>query len=122
MSKVYQFLRECGCFYVLTVNGDFPAGRPFGAVMEVGEDLYLATHDGNQAHSQLRANGNIQILAMKPGTREWLRTTGKTEECDSLDMKQRMMDDSPILKRHYPSADDEHYLLFRVKVLNSEFH
>lgn len=34
MSKVYDFLQECGCFYVLTLNGDFPAGRPFGAVME----------------------------------------------------------------------------------------
>ena len=34
MSKAYEFLKECSCFYVLTINGDFPAGRPFGAVME----------------------------------------------------------------------------------------
>ena len=32
MSKAYDFLKECGAFFVLTVNGDCPAGRPFGAV------------------------------------------------------------------------------------------
>ena len=45
MSKAYDFLKECGSFFVLTINGDYPAGRPFGAVMEVGEDLYLSTND-----------------------------------------------------------------------------
>ena len=30
---------------------------------------------------QLRENGNIQILAKKEQTREWLRITGKTTEC-----------------------------------------
>lgn len=34
MSKAYEFLKECGAFFVLSINGDYPAGRPFGAVME----------------------------------------------------------------------------------------
>lgn len=34
MSREYEFLKECGYFYVLTINKDFPDGRPFGAVME----------------------------------------------------------------------------------------
>ena len=34
MSKAYEFLIECGYFYVLTINGDYPAGRTFGAEME----------------------------------------------------------------------------------------
>ena len=45
MSKAYQFLKECGAFFVLSINGEYPAGRPFGAVMEVGEYLYLSTND-----------------------------------------------------------------------------
>lgn len=43
MSKAYDFLKECGSFFVLSINGEYPAGRPFGAVMEVGEDLFLST-------------------------------------------------------------------------------
>ena len=34
MSREYEFLKECGYFYVLIINKDFPDGRPFGAVME----------------------------------------------------------------------------------------
>ena len=41
MSKAYEFLKECGSFFVLSINGDYPAGRPFGAVMEVEEDKCL---------------------------------------------------------------------------------
>lgn len=122
MSKTYDFLKECGYFYVLTINGDFPAGRPFGAVMECEDKLYISTHDGNQVHQQLRKNGNIQILAKKEHSREWLRVTGKATECHSLAMKQRMLEECPVLKTHFSSADSEHFLVFQVEVLNAEFH
>ena len=122
MSKTHDFLKECGYFYVLTINGDFPAGRPFGAVMEYEDKLYISTHDGNQVHQQLRKNGNIQILAKKEHSREWLRVTGKATECHSLAVKQRMLEECPVLKTHFPSADSEHFLVFQVEVLNAEFH
>lgn len=67
MSKAYEFLKECGYFYVLTINDGFPAGRPFGAVMEYNNKLYISTNNENQAHKQLRKNSNIQILSKKEG-------------------------------------------------------
>lgn len=122
MSKAYEFLKECGYFYVLTINGDFPAGRPFGAVMEHDGKLYISTHDGNQAHKQLRQNGNVQILAKKEGTREWLRLTGIAHECMDMTSKQRMLDTCPKLSQHFSSAQDTHFLLFAIDVLSVEFH
>ena len=122
MSKAYEFLKECGYFYVLTINGDFPAGRPFGAVMEHNNKLYISTNNGNQAHKQLRENGNIQILSKKEGIREWVRITGKAVECNDIKMKQKMLDECPALARHFLSAEDERYLLFQVEVLEVEFH
>lgn len=122
MSKEYEFLKQCGYFYVLTINEAFPAGRPFGAVMECGKKLYIATHDGNNVHKQLRKNGNIQIIAKKDGTREWLRITGQATECNDISMKEKMLEECPILSKHYPSADYEHYLLFQIEILNSEFN
>lgn len=122
MSKTYDFLKECGYFYVLTIHDGFPAGRPFGAIMEYDDKLYISTHDGNQVHQQLRENGNIQILAKKEHSREWLRITGKATECHALAMKQRMLEECPILKTHFSAADSEHFLLFEVEVLNTEFH
>ncbi len=120
MSKGYEFLKECGIFFVLTLNGDYPAGRPFGVVMEVGEDLYISTNDFNQAHKQLRANGHIQIVAKKPSSREWIRITGTATECDDAALKQKMYEENPILQKHHDSAEAEHFLMFRIKVENVE--
>lgn len=122
MSRAYEFLKACGYFYVLTINGDFPAGRPFGAVMEQEGKLYISTHDGNKVHSQLRENGNIQIVAKKEGTREWIRITGKAAECKERTMKQRMLEECPVLLKHFASAESEHYLLFEVEVLDVELN
>ncbi|MBE5730908.1 MAG: NimC/NimA family protein [Clostridiales bacterium] len=119
MSKAYEFLRECGAFFVLTNNGDFPAGRPFGAVMEEDGDLFIATNDMGQTHKQLLISGNMQIVAKKEGSREWIRITGVATECKDEELQQKMFDTCPVLYRIYPDSR-EHFLLFRVKVLNVE--
>ena len=120
MSKAYEFLKECGVFFVLTINGEYPAGRPFGAVMEVGEDLYLSTNDMNEAHKQMRKNEHIQIVAKKAQSREWIRITGTATECDDKDLKQRMFEECPILQKRYSEGGTEHFLMFKVKVENVE--
>lgn len=116
MSKAYEFLKECGAFFVLTINGDYPAGRPFGAVMEVGDDLYLSTNDLNQAHEQMRKHENVQLVAKKPDTREWIRITGQVEECDDKDLKQQMLIECPVLQQRFDAVGMEHFILFRLKV------
>lgn len=120
MSKVYEFLKECGSFFVLTINDDFPAGRPFGAVMEVGEDLYLSTNDVNQAHKQMRANGHVQIVAKKPTSREWIRITGIATECDNKELKARMLEECPVLQQRFASVGMERFIMFKIKVINVE--
>lgn len=121
MSKAFEFLKECGAFFVLTINGDTPAGRPFGAVMEVDDMLYLSTNDFNAAHKQIRINGNIQIVAKKPDSRAWIRITGTAVECDNAALKQRMLEECPILKQRFGSVGMEHFILLQVAVNRVEF-
>ena len=120
MSKAYDFLKECDSFFVLSINEDYPAGRPFGAVMEVGEDLYLSTNDLNQAHKQIRANEHIQVVAKKSNSREWIRITGIATECDSENLKQRMLEECPILQQRFSAVGMEHFILLKVQVKNVE--
>lgn len=122
MSKICDFLKRCECFYVLTINKGFPAGRPFGAIMEHNKKLYISTSDKNQVHSQIIKNGNIQIIAKETGTRNWLRITGKATECTKLEIKQKMLQECPQLLKHFSSANSEHYLLFQIEILNTEFN
>ena len=120
MSKAYEFLKECGSFFVLTINGDYPAGRPFGAVMEVGDNLYLSTNDMNQVHRQMREHEKIQIVAKKSDTRDWIRITGIAEECDDKELKHRMLEECPVLQQRFGTVGMEHFIMFRVKVESTE--
>lgn len=122
MSKAYEFLKECGSFFVLTINGDYPAGRPFGAVMEVDDYLYLSTNDMNQAHKQLRKDGHIQIIAKKSDSREWIRITGIAAECDDRKLKQRMVEECPVLQQRFDAVGVEHFIMFCVKVESVELN
>lgn len=122
MSKIYDFLKKCECFFVLTINENFPAGRPFGAIMEYNKKLYISTSDKNAVHNQIIKNGNIQIIAKETGTRNWIRITGIATECTDIKMKKKMLEKYPEVSKHFPSADSEHYLLFQIKVLDAQFN
>ncbi len=122
MSKEYEVLKECGYFYLLTINKDFPAGRPFGAVMEHDGKLFISTNNKNKVHKQLRSNGNIQIVAKKETSRQWIRITGKATECNDIKIKQKMLKECPVLSKHFSSAENEHYLIFQIDILGTEFN
>ena len=112
MSEAYKFLKECVSFFVLSINGDFPAERPFGAVMQVGDNLYLSTNDLNEAHKQIRLNGNIQIVAKKPDSREWIRITGVTSECNDIDSKYSIIN---------KNNEEARYYMNKIKTLSNNF-
>lgn len=114
MSRAFEFLKECESFFVLSINGDYPAGRPFGAVMEVDNNLYLSTNDMNQAHKQIKANGHIQIVAKKEQSREWIRITGMATECDDKALKKRMFVECPILQKRFDVFRMEHFIMFKI--------
>ena len=116
MSRYYDFLKDCGVFYMLTVNGNAPAGRPFGAVMENKGDLYVTAADTKDVYCQMKENPNIQIVTLKPGTREWIRISGTAEESTDIAMKQKMLDECEILSKHYTEPTNDHFCIFRIRI------
>ena len=114
MSKTYDFLKECGTFFVATINKDAPASRPFGAIMELGGELYFSTANTKDVYTQLISNPSIQIVALKAGTRDWIRVDGKAVEINDLHTKQAMLDSCPVLLKHFSSNDSESFALFKV--------
>ncbi len=122
MSKEYEFLKECGAFFVLTVKENSPIGRPFGAVMELDNNLYIATSNTKAVYEQIVNNPNVQIVALKSGTREWIRISGIAEECTDISTKQKMLDECPILLKHYASADTQHYNIFKITITDSQLN
>ena len=121
MSMTYDFLKQCGVFYVLTLNGNFPAGRPFGAVMEHEGDLYISTGDMKDVYKQLKLNPNMQIIAQKPGSRSWLRIDGVASECTDLMIKEKMLKECPSVLEHFPVAAALHYVVFKIKIVECKW-
>ncbi len=120
MNNATEFLRECGAFMLLTVNDGKPAGRPFGAVTEIDGELYVSIGEGKAVFMQIMKNPNVQLVALKSGTRDWVRISGIAEECFDHSAKKKMLRDCPNLLNHYTRADDEKFHLFRIRITASE--
>ena len=54
MEEVYEFLKECGTFYIATIDGDQPRVRPFGAVNIFEGKLYIQTGKSKMYLSKCR--------------------------------------------------------------------
>ena len=121
MSTAYDFLKQCGYFFVTSINGNFPASRPFGAVMEHENNLYISTSPAKEVCKQLTANNHIQITALKNGTRKWIRITGISCEFTDLKIKKKMLEKCPDIAKHFTAENDENFILFQIKPIQIEF-
>jgi len=119
MSETYKFLKECGVFFVTTVNAGKPAVRPFGAVMEYGGELYFCTSNTKDVYREIKINSNVQIAAIKSGTREWIRISGSAEEIFGRKFKVLMFETCPVLNKIYASEDAENFALFKLNDIKS---
>ncbi len=104
MKKALEFLKESGTFYLATTEGDQPRVRPFGAVFEYEEKLYIVTNNKKDCFKQMLQNPKIEISTMnKKG--QWIRVAGEVENDDRREVKEFALEAYPSLKRMY-SLDD----------------
>lgn len=119
MGKAYEFLKECGTFFLLTIHGKYPAGRPFGGVMEEEGILYVSTSDQKEVYRQLKENSRVQLLAMRKDC-HWARITGLALECEDPTIRQAMFrQDFPALAKS--GKEDPHYRVFGIQVEREEY-
>lgn len=103
MQEVYEFLKNCGTYYLATVEGDQPRVRPFGTAVVFEGKLYIQTGKIKNVSKQLQENPKAEICAYADG--KWLRITGKLISDDRYEAKKYMLDQYPSLQRMY-AADD----------------
>jgi len=117
MSRAYEFLQECGTFFVATIKDGAPAVRPFGGVMEFEGELYVSTAKYKSVYAEMSDN-LIQIVALKAGTRDWIRINGKAVETHDINIKQAMLEACPSLAKRF-TKDSEHYALFKISEMTT---
>ena len=110
MKEVYEFLKNCGTFYIATVDGDKPRVRPFGVVNIFEDKLYIQTGKIKNVSKQMQANPNVEICGFLEG--KWVRLEGKVVRDDRREAKVSMLDANPMLKNMYSADDDNTEVLY----------
>ena len=103
MEEAIQFLKECGTYYLATVEGDQPRVRPFGTAHVFEGKLYIQTGKVKPVSHQILANPKIEICAFQKG--QWLRIQAVAVEDDRVEARKSMLDAYPNLRRMYDEND-----------------
>lgn len=104
MNEVYEFLKNCGVYYLATVEGDQPRVRPFGTVDLFEDKLYIQTGKVKPVAQQMKVNSKVEISAMSQDGR-WIRISAEAVLDDNIKAQEHMLDAYPNLKAMYTAGD-----------------
>lgn len=103
MEKALNFLKECGTFYLATVEGNQPHVRPFGAVCAFEGRLYIITNNQKKVFDQMQKNPKIEITGMNKG--KWIRLAAEAVRDTRREARKAMLDENPSLRGMYNEDD-----------------
>ena len=110
MKEVQEFLKECGVYYLATVDGNEPKVRPFGTAEIFEDHLYIQTGKNKNVFKQIEKNPNVELCAFKDG--RWIRVSGELIADDRVEAKKDMLDKNPNLRGMYDENDDNTEVLY----------
>ena len=110
MKEAYEFLKNCGTFYIATEEGDQPRVRPFGVVNIFENKLYIQTGKSKNVSKQMQINPKVEICGFMDG--KWIRLEGTVVRDDRIEAKASMLDAHPDLKKMYSAEDDNTEVLY----------
>ncbi len=116
MKEVCNFLKECGEYYLATVEttveGDQPRVRPFGTAAIYENRLYIQTGKRKNVAKQMFANPKIEICAFNKQAGTWLRISATVVPDERVEAKEFMLNEYPSLKSMYSATDDNTLVLY----------
>ena len=110
MEEVYDFLKECGVFFLATEDGEQPRVRPFGAINVYEGKLYIQTGKIKNVSKQMQDNPNVELCGYIDG--KWIRVEGTVVRDERIEAKESMLDANPELKSMYSADDDNTEVLY----------
>lgn len=111
MEEVLKYLKECGTFYLATMDGDQPRVRPFGAVCIFEGKIYTMTSNKKPVFQQMIKNPKIEISGMNKGT--FIRLECEVVSDDRREARVAMMEEYPgVLSKMYSVDDNKMEVLY----------
>jgi nimC/nimA family protein len=104
MKQVLDYLKQCGTFYLATNEDGQPHVRPFGAVCEFENKLYIVTNNKKDVYNQMLKNPKIELCGMNKGT--WIRVSGIVHLDERREARVAMMNDNNAVLSSMYTVDD----------------
>lgn len=114
MSRIGDFLKECGVFYLATCDKDTPRLRPLGAFLDTDGKIIFGVGDFKEVYRQLKANPKCEIAACKKDG-HWLRYSGEAVWETDGKYAQMILDRIPSLKNIYNEKTGNKMMAFHLE-------
>ena len=110
MQEIYEFIKDCGVYYLATTDDNVPRVRPFGTIAIFENHLYIQTGKKKDVYKQIVKNNNVELCAFKDG--KWIRVSGMLIPDEREAAKKHMLDHYPELRGMYSEFDDNTIVLY----------
>lgn len=118
MNEAVKFISENPNLFLATVENNLPKVRPFQFMFAEGENIYFCTGNHKEVYKQLEKNPNIELSSMSSAF-AWIRLNGKVKFVDNLDIKNRIIEASSLVKSIYKSGDNPIFEAFYIENWNA---
>ena len=105
MQEFIHFFEKNRCGFLATIDNGRPRVRPWSFLVEDNGKIWFLTTNKKRVFKQLKENPYIEFCSCST---EYIsaRLSGKIEFCNDMKIKERVLDERPILKEIYQSADN----------------
>lgn len=114
MSKIYDYLTECGVFFLGTVCNNKPKLRPLGAFVEADGKVIFGVGDFKEVYKQMVENPYVEIVACKKDG-HWMRYTGKAVFDNNNDYVEMILNKIPSLRNIYNETTGNKMAVFHIE-------
>lgn len=111
-----RFIRDCGYFFLATSVEGQPRLRPFGMLYANDKNLFIVTDKRKKVYAELTENPRIEAASYNPGTRRWIRISGRVKEETSNTVREEMMMIYPVLKQKYLDETGMYIVIYKVLI------
>lgn len=116
VADYYQFIRDCGYFFLATSVDGQPGLRPLGMIYANGSALYIVTDKRKNVYSELMQNPRIAIGAYDPHIPKCLRLSGRAVTEASISVREDVMNAYPALKQKYTREAEMFLAIFKLLI------
>jgi len=112
MKEIVEFLHKSNIQYFATIGLDGkPKVRPFQFMFEEDGRLWFCTSNQKKIYTELMRHEYVELCTLGDNM-AWLRLEGRVVFSDSLDVKDKVFEVSPLVKGVYKSPDNPDFEVF----------